>query len=210
MPDSLNNPDCARLRSNSSANRLEKGKTYSLDEMPTIGDLGKPRGAPGCGFAIARAAFSSDKFDTQMFPKTGDGGVTLAIRKECCDMAALKIADDGSVSTPSSRCPIISVRRAQRPNWTSRAATNDSQERIFANREGKPVGKTMFLPPAKSGTESMGDGLHSAVRGPNGSAIVASSCSANFFRGQIDRTHRKRRTVSLIRPCAGKLARDRW
>jgi hypothetical protein len=131
------------------AHHVEKGSARVLDEMPTIGDLDRLRGTLGGGFAIAGTSVAGDKIDPRMVPKPCDGGATLAIRKECHDMAPLKIADDGSIATPSSPCPIINPHSAKQRKRASGAAANDPQQRILADRDGEPLRETMPRPAAK-------------------------------------------------------------
>src|SRR6266852_928722 len=76
-------------------------------------------------------------------------------------MAPLKIANDGSIATPSSPRPIINPHGAKRPHRASGAAADGPQERILADRNGEPYCQTVSRSAAKSETQSMNDALQS-------------------------------------------------
>jgi hypothetical protein len=141
------------------AHHVKEGGARILDKMPTIGDLDRLWCALGRGLAVAGAAAPGDKIDCRMTPKLCSGGVALAVWKKRHNAVPLQVADDGSVSASSTPRPIVNPNRAKRPTRASGAASNRSQERIFADGNGESFRETMSRPAAKGETEPMNDAL---------------------------------------------------
>ena len=143
------------------ADHVEDGGAGIFDKMPTVSDLNGLWRTFGRSLAIAGAAVASDKIDARIIPKPGGDSFALAVRQERYNAAPLKIANDASVSTPSTPRPIIDAHSAKHRRRPGGIASDSPQERILADRDGEPLREIMAWPAAENEAKSMNDALHS-------------------------------------------------
>lgn len=142
------------------SHHVEESGACIFDEMPTISDLNGLWGAPGRRLAIAGTAISGDYIDPGIIPKPRSGSTALTVRKKGYDTASLQVANDGSVSASPPPRPIVNPNRTKWPIRTNGAASNRSQKRILADKDGEFFREIMSWPTAKCETEPMNDVLH--------------------------------------------------
>ena len=88
----------------------------------------------------------------------------FSIGEQCYDLPPLQIAHDRSVTVAPSHGPVIDADDSQRIDPWQRSSPNDPKQRVVADRQHQPLGKTSRRPAAKRQPQMMDEMLQ--PRGP--------------------------------------------
>jgi hypothetical protein len=127
-------PDRAADLAHRFADGIEEGPTGVLHQMPPIRDLYRLRQGLCRSFAISPTTVTGNDRDRGMSSQPGLGGRGLTIRQQRDDPAPFQIADDAGVSVIAPPGPIIDAYNPERVGRRAAAASDHTQERVFAHR----------------------------------------------------------------------------
>lgn len=78
-----------------------------LQEMPTVGNLGRIRKRFGDCLPVSAVSVTSDDFDLRMLTQPGSDRRRLAIRQQVDDGTPLEIADQRSIALSLAPGPVV-------------------------------------------------------------------------------------------------------